>query len=1152
MTDNRLPAFASNRPDLGKTVGAEINKLFMILRTKFAQAPSLAIATAYINPGGFRILADELEQAPRVRLLVGAEPEEDLVRGKLAQDKNIDKRIRDALKEYELWLAAERDSTGFTREAVGDSRRMVEWLRSLNGTQPRVEVRRFNHGFLHGKAFIVDDDTMPAVLAGSSNMTLAGLSFNAELNMGYPAGATGHVAEVKEWFEHYWEQSEPFDLAAYFDEQWKPHSPWQIFMRMLWELYGSHADEENPSGTLSLTSFQRDGVSRMERLLEQNGGVLVADEVGLGKSFLAGEVIKKATEQRRQRVAIVCPAAVKKSMWEPFLKEYDFSRRLIEVYTFEELRNKLDREKNPDWQTFEQLVAEFSLVVIDEAHNLRNAETARAGAADKLILSGKFPKQVILLTATPVNNKLDDLETLIKYFVRDDAKFANIGIPSIRKYIKRAQDMDPENLTPDHLFDLMDQVAVRRTRKFIKDNYSGDTIKGNDGIETTIKFPTPRSRRIEYQLDAAGELLVDRMLMALHVDDDQELDSYRNRKDDPTHLMLARYTPSAYSKTGDLESHQIRNAGLLRSALLKRLESSPAALTKTLTSLVAAHSSFLSGLDAGFVVTGKTLRDFTSSDDEDFESFIETFDLKDEDNVGDANDYKVDELREDVQSDLELLTELLEIAKAAHDNNDPKFDALLNELDAIASAAAKPDKSGIDEGDLRKVIIFSTFADTVVDIQDRLEAALSSPSGRPSDKYAGRLAPATMGAYASTQKRGARGGVDQGGRAQTIAGFAPKTAGERIDGRVISEDLFDIIVTTDVLAEGVNLQQASQIINYDLPWNPMRIVQRHGRVDRIGSQHLYVDLGLFFPGAHLDEMLRLEATLERKLAQAHAATGESIDVISKGRGDREVILADASMQKMDELLENRGANIALSGEEYRRRLFNHIERTHGGEAAKSMPYGSGSGFENPRVQISGYAFCFRIGKHEQPWFRFVETDANWQPILEDGNPKVSKEALVSLIAADPVNETTARVLTEEAYNGAFDAWAIAQHDAFTDWTALTDPAEFDSQPPKSFRDAYLFIKKHGDELSVDAQRDTLARLKSVPSSKVEDSMRGILRGDNLDTEKVNLIIKLLDDSGIQANPRREPLPPVAEHEIRLVTWMAIKGTNQSHIISKAR
>lgn len=1144
MTDKQLPVFASNRPDEGKTVGAEINKLFKIIREKFAQSPNLAIATAYINPAGFGILADELEKAPHVRLLVGAEPEEELVRGSVAGDKNIDKRIREALKDYELWLEAERDSTGFTRTAVGDSRRMVEWLRSTDGMQPRVEVRRFNQGFLHGKAFIVQDDSMPAVLAGSSNMTLAGLSYNAELNLGYPAGSSGHVAEVLDWFEHYWTASEPFDLAGYFDQQWQPHTPWQVFMRMLWELYGGHIEEEKPKGTLSLTSFQRDGVSRMERLLEENGGVLVADEVGLGKSYLAGELIKKANEQRRQRVAIVCPAALKKSMWEPFLEEKDFSRSLVDVYSYEELRNKLNPEK-PESAAFAARAEEYALIVIDEAHNLRNAATARSEAVDQLILSGKFPKQVILLTATPVNNSLSDLETLVKYFVRDDARFASIGIPSIRQYIKRAQDMDPENLTPDHLFDLMDQVAVRRTRKFIKENYSGDVVIGSDGEETVIKFPTPRSRRISYALNAEGELLVNRMLAALQVDDDSELDSYLHRKEDPDHLMMARYTPSAYSLNGNLENHQVRNAGLLRSALLKRLESSPAALAKTLELLVRTHETFIKGIDSGYVITGETLSELTSSDDEDFELVVERLDLDSLETALPAAEFRVAELREDVVSDLALLRELHQFAVDAHKDIDPKFETLLLELDAIAAAAARPDKNGIEEGDRRKVIIFSTYADTVVDIQERLQRALKTQSGRPSDSYIGRIAPAIMGAYASTHKKGQSGGVDQGGRAHTVASFAPKTAGERIEGKVLSEDLYDILVTTDVLAEGVNLQQACHIINFDLPWNPMRIVQRHGRVDRIGSKHPYVDLGLFFPSEHLDAMLHLEATLERKLAQAHAATGESIEVISKGRGDREVILADSSMQSMDELLENRGASAALSGEEYRRRLFTHLERKQNSENMKRLPYGSGSGFVSSRVTVTGYAFCVRIGQHEQPWFRFVETDSNWQPILSNNQPKISSEALVSLIAADPGSEHTPRDLSEQAYNGAFEAWELAQRDVFNHWRELTDPTAFDPQPPKSFRDAYTFVQKHGGKLSTEVQKHTLARLRSVPSSKIESSMRELLKVDEAPDKKVGQIIKLLDESGIQVIKRREPLPAVAEHEVRLVAWMAVSGTGSN-------
>ena len=184
-----------------------------------------------------------------------------------------------------------------------------------------------------------------------------------------------------------------------------------------------------------------------------------------------------------------------------------------------------------------------------------------------------------MLTATPVNNSLTDLETLIKYFIRDDARFASLGIPSIREYIKQAQAIDPANLTPEHLFDLMDQVAVRRTRKFVKEHYANELIIGPDGKPTTIKFPQPKVRRIDYDLDADGLALIDAMVYALDDPTDPHAPrAWEDRSRDPKRLMLARYLSSMYTVDHDLQEYQITNAGLLRSGLLKRLESSPQAL----------------------------------------------------------------------------------------------------------------------------------------------------------------------------------------------------------------------------------------------------------------------------------------------------------------------------------------------------------------------------------------------------------------------------------------------------------------------------------------------------------------------------------------------------------------------------------------------
>ena len=183
-----LPMFASNRLDKGETVADALNKLFGVMRGKLRKTPNIAIATAFLNPAGFNLIAQELEKAPRVRLLLGAEPEQEVIRAISDSDADRDIRLVDALKRHSDWMIAERDALGFTREASIQALRLVDWLKQLDSeANPRVEVRRFTKGFLHGKAFISEDSALPAVLAGSSNLTLAGLSLNAELNLGYGA-----------------------------------------------------------------------------------------------------------------------------------------------------------------------------------------------------------------------------------------------------------------------------------------------------------------------------------------------------------------------------------------------------------------------------------------------------------------------------------------------------------------------------------------------------------------------------------------------------------------------------------------------------------------------------------------------------------------------------------------------------------------------------------------------------------------------------------------------------------------------------------------------------------------------------------------------------------------------------------------------------
>ena len=1143
----QLPDFATNHlaSEAAVTVADRVNELFRLLRENKVQPPPIAIATAYINPAGFALLADELEIAPRVRLLLGAEPEGESVRAIASGDSDQDSRRDAALRHHQAWLEAERDNMGFARVPTVQAKRMVEWLESVDPQDTaKVEVRRYTGGFLHGKTYLVEDSATQAAIAGSSNMTYAGLANNAELNLG-TGGGTHSAAKVHEWFEHFWALSDPYELADLYGRLWEPHTPWSIYLRMLWELYGEYLDaDENPHvhTGLRLTRFQADGVARMERLLEEHGGVLVADEVGLGKTYLAGEVIYRTANINRQRVLIVAPAALKTAMWEPFLATYDFSR-WVTVYSYEEVRNRLDPDKGPI-DAFMREIEDYSLVVIDEAHNLRNSGAQRSGAVDRVITAGN-PKKVVLLTATPVNNSLTDLETLIKYFIRDDARFAALGIPSIREYIRQAQAIDPANLTPEHLFDLMDQVAVRRTRKFVKEHYANELIFGPDGKPTTIKFPQPKVRRIDYPLDKDGLALIDAMVYALDdPTDPQAPQAWEDRSRDPERLMLARYLSSKYTVDHDLQTYQVTNSGLLRSGLLKRLESSPHALHSSLEKMIASHLAFLEALRGGFVLRGEALSEWVSSDSDDLDEFVAEFD--DDDKIESVDGYHLSELKSDVECDIALLYRLRDLAEVVVHNNEPKVRKIIAELTDIAAQARRVDPQGISNADRRKVIVFSAFTDTIIPVHEAVIKAIgAAPLSSPLADYKSRVAPPIMGSYAKTHERGKTGGVDQGGRAATIAGFAPQTAGPRnAAGEATAKDEFDLLFTTDVLAEGVNLQQACQMINYDLPWNPMRIVQRHGRIDRIGSKHDYVHLGLFFPAERLDELLELEERLERKLALADAAVGAGEVLPGRGPGHEVNLADDRVVDDFEKLLDAGGSSASLSGEEYRRRLYDAFGKEPTLKAdVTSLPYGSGSGFVNPVVHGNGYVFCIKIGRSAKPWFRYVPVADDWSiKYTEDGQPLVSPDTLIALRAADPLHSSAERWLPDGVYDKAFDAWAVARDSAYAAWNELTDPNAFQPDLPLAFRDAYTLVLQRGGYLGRESQIELANRLRSVPSAKVSRQVRGVLNQGRTDEERIALVIEVLDEAGITVPPPREPLPGIEKHEVRLVTWMAVRGT----------
>lgn len=1101
------PEFATNRA--GERVADAVNAHLAHLRTTWAEPPELAIATAYFNPGGYGLLADELDHPSKVRLLLGADPQvpERKVRP-LGASPNPARAARAqlvrALEGHARTLEEDRDLLGFSIGADTTGRRLVEWLRS-----GKVEVRRLEDSFLHGKAFIVDSHD-EGVIAGSSNFTYAGLATNIELNLGqYQPHVVG---QVRGWFDELWDRSDPFDLAALYAARFDPHPPQLLYLRMLFERYGAELTAEaaaEGAPRIHLTSFQRDGLWRAKRVLADRRGVLIADEVGLGKTYLAGELIREAVEERRQRVLVIAPATLRDGPWRKFLSTYMLA---VDCISFDDLAS--DRRLNPDTGTGIKLQHppdEYAMVVIDEAHNLRNPSTLRANALRRL-LAGSPPKDVVLLTATPVNNSLWDLYYVLGYFLANDAVFADVGISSLRDHFASAMAMNPDDLSPEHLFDVLDAVAVRRTRPFVKRYYPNDTILGADGRPVPITFPQPRVQKVDYDLDQVLPGFFDRFAHAL--DNPMTVGS----STDPSILTLARYAPSRYRLDGDAETYEVQLGGLIRSGLLKRFESSAHAFARTCRKMALSHNRFLAVLDDGHVATGQALRDWpsTDADEESVDDFVEIY----TDNVEDAADYDLPALRANVESDRALLLAWADEADTVIAAEDPKLAVLIEELAVIAAEAAAEGIGEADERDRRKVIVFSYFTDTVDWIVDHLTRAVATDPRLAS--YRDRIV-SLSGA--------------SGSKEEALWGFAPRTtdAPEGAD-----DDLFDIVISTDVLAEGVNLQQARHIINYDLPWNPMRLVQRHGRIDRIGSTHREVFLRCVFPDRQLDELLGLEAGLQRKIQQAAKSVGAG--EILPGSQAEEVVFSE-TREEIDRLragdaglFERGGAGRgALSGEEYRQELRQALENESLADQITSLPWGAGSGMavERPDAQ-PGYVFCIRVGDHDRVLFRYVAMG-------DPAEPTVVGDTLTCLDHARPIDGfDTPRVLADETYEQAFAAWQYARSSVETDWNRASDPANLTPAVPVAMhRAAELVRENRPAEMTIEAADRLIDSLQAPYPERIVRSIRSALGGQGEPVEIVRTIAAYAQDLGLQPSPPPEPLPEITEEDVHLVCWLAI-------------
>lgn len=941
----------------------------------------LAVATGYVNLGGLREVADLDGPSDRaVRLLLGAAPmpgfgDDATVEETLEAGKVFDETLRR--------LIAQRNFDAFPPSRRLEAlQRVDEFLAS-----DRVQVRRYLERFLHGKAYLftaspaLDQGAPSAALVTSANLTAAGMYANKELGMvQYQPNV---VAQAIGWFDELWEHPQTQDykdaLRRLLFPEVPEYTPQQIFLRMLLEYYG---DEIEDVAIVSdrLARFQRDGYQRALRIVKTHGGVLYADGVGTGKTHVGLEFINEYARRQGLHVLVISPAQLRDRNWRKALVEANLPG---EVISFQELAMDEQLARNDAKQTKRVLQMDkevYRLVIIDEAHAFRSPDTTYYHALNRLL--GGTPKDLVLLTATPVNNALWDLYHQMMLFARHDAHFADapLEIADLRKFFRDGGANDPESISAEVLFPLIDAVTVRRDRRFLEKHYANDHFA--DG--TPVRFPTPRLIQRRYDLDAAFPGAFYRIRDAIGA------------------LKMARYQPDSYRIGGSQTAgNQQALAGLIQSGLLKRFESSLSAALVTVTRMLGMQDAVISACEhMGAVPSPASLRDLYTEVREG-EVLPETVEAILE---GDEEAIPLEDLAEhyldDLRHDRVLLAEMREDLEALAAQPDPKMEAL---REILASTPA------------RKVAIFTGFGDTARYIEDQLKDDPEARGGREMTTVIGDS-------------------LDSDERQAQIERFAPKSVtGD--DAATARGGEVDLLLATDVISEGQNLQQAQAVISFDMPWNPQRVVQRNGRVIRLLSPHDEVYLYTMLPEqGELDSILGLEAKLTAKIRAANAAVGMESPVLAEVATEERTFadlkeyagrLAGGDATLLDE---GEGAATGMfSGEEYRQ-LLSRAEREGRRTQLEEMPWGVGATFTahlaTPEVVLPAVVFAARDRRGKR----------HWRAVTRDGN--VLDRDLEMLRLADPAEQPRAPFpdsLDLEA------AWQAAAADICAQHNALLDP-----------------------------------------------------------------------------------------------------------------
>ena len=939
----------------GLVLDNQDNRVVDYIIQHLSNADSFRVVSAYFTIHGYDLLSDRLDSVSDVRFLFGDPDSLD----ELDPSKKEEKRFE--IREGGLHPM-------YTLNQKPLATQCHNWM-----SKPSVLIRSMDQSnFLHGKMYLMESQDGVASVVGSSNFTRRGLGDsdipNIEINLTNNDRET--AAQLREWFDRLWNDTDKTrdvkrEVLDVLQRIGRDYSPEVIYYKTLYELFKKEIEERKTednshrSATLKdsqiwnkLYAFQQDGVNAIISKLQKYNGCILADSVGLGKTYTALAVVKYF-EQRNERVLVLCPRKLKDN-WSLYQagnnhvqNPFPDDRFAYTLLSHTDLSREYGNVGGIDLANFNW--SNYDLVVIDESHNFRKNKGSRYNKLLEDIFKTGVNTKVLMLSATPVNTSLLDLRNQI-LLMGDDGHFRkSLGISNVSNTVSVAQKAFKEwesssnktgnrnkaelleNINSD-FFRLLNAVSISRSRRHVRRFYADEMLRVGE-------FPArEKPHNQSPKTDLNGELSYEELAenindfkLSLYKPSHYLINVDRLHEDDPKRKNITQWHSEEFL------------VGMMRTNFLKRLESSAHSLKLTLERTIEKIDAILDKIRQGSDISNVDVLPDNDKDGDDGEMFINS----------DHVSYRLYELdlnawKKDLRHDRRLLSDVLRMVSNITPERDGKLKAVKQDIHNKVTSPTY-DKDGKPN---RKILMFTTFKDTAKYLYNELEE-LSRELG---------INMAMVSGVENLTQLGRNGFND------ILANFAP-VANNHAD----TKGEIDLLIATDCISEGQNLQDCDTVLNYDIHWNPVRLIQRFGRIDRIGSRSRTVKMVNYWPTDDMEVYLRLKNRVQSRMVIADITATGDYDPLEDLGSDGEAyhnFRDDQLRRLMEEIidLDDEQSNVGLGDfiiEDFFAQLIKYLEKNK--ELLEGMPSGVYGVADWKREAPLGVIFFLRQRNADSDW-----------------------------------------------------------------------------------------------------------------------------------------------------------------------------------------